>query len=80
VAWACCKAAEVLHSRQLVYRDFRQANVVKHPANKGFMVIDLEGCTQLGHQSNTASFRAWDQGTLASPNHYNKQSDMYQVR
>ena len=41
MAFACCQAAQILHSKGLVHRDLRWGNILQIGPSK-YMVIDLE--------------------------------------
>lgn len=82
MALACCQAAQILHSKDLVHRDLRWANIVQiGPAQ--YMVIDIESVAttvplvklpaDFARVLRTCTQEALDEGC------YSTRSDMYSI-
>ena len=81
LAFACCRAAQILHARQLVHRDLRMGNVVQLGPSK-YMVIDLESTATVSQPPLPGDFcnilRTCTSDTLEN-GRYTTASDMYSI-
>lgn len=81
-AWACCKAAAILHAKHLVHRDFRVANVVRLTKER-WLVIDLELCSYapvvLPASYNQTDWTPCTIEHVEGSAHYTYMSDMRQI-
>ena len=75
---ACCRTVKVLNDKNLVWRDPRMPNVVRHLDDQGWMTHDFDTVNEPGLQAPDYRLRDWDDGTLEA-GVYNTSSDLHQV-
>ncbi|KAK9836706.1 hypothetical protein WJX74_006469 [Apatococcus lobatus] len=82
IALASCEAARILHTKGLVHRDLRFANIIEL-ARRQYVVIDLESVAEVSSAALPGNFeqvlKTCTQSTLDPQRHYTEASDMYSI-